>query len=171
MIRAIGRNPQSKIIERWHRELDRFDQEMPGWCGSNPDERPEKLNDEEAAHQAWLEKGLGHSPLLGIPEYINRYLDFCDRRWNSEHHGQGKYLQGMTPNQAWKTRLPEDGLHALTREQVDFQTSDHRMVKVTRGGQVNLRFHGQTVEYVAPELFAHQGEEVGLSSRAVPFAG
>ena len=34
------------------------------------------------------------------------------------------------------------------------------MVKVTRGGQVNLRFHGQTVEYVAPELFAHQGEEV-----------
>ena len=115
VIRAIGRNPQSKIIERWRRELDRFDQEMPGWCGSNPDERPEKLNDEEAAHQAWLEKGLGHSPLLGIPEYINRYLDFCDRRWNSEHHGQGKYLQGMTPNQAWNTRLPEEVARAHAR--------------------------------------------------------
>jgi hypothetical protein len=32
-------------------------------------------------------------------------------------------------------------------------------VKVARGGQVNLTFHGQTVEYVAPELFLLQGRD------------
>jgi hypothetical protein len=159
VIRAIGRNPQSKIIERWHRELDRFDQEMPGWCGSNPGERPEKLACEEAAHFAWLETGRGYSPLLGIPEYINRYLDFCERRWNSEHRGKGRYLQGMTPSEAWNTRLPKD-LRTLTREEVEFYTADHRFLKVARGGQVNLTFHGQTIEYEAPELSKRQDEEV-----------
>jgi hypothetical protein len=160
VVRAIGRNPQSKIIERWHQALDAFDQEQPGWCGSNPDERPEKLAQEEAAHERWLGTGRGYSPLLGIPEYINRYLDFCERHWNAEHHGKGRYLQGMTPNEAWNTRLPAEGVRTLSREQVDLYTSDHRKVKVARGGQLNLSFHGQTVEYQAPELFELQGEEV-----------
>ena len=160
VLRAIGRNPQSKIIERWHQMLDAFDHEQPGWCGSNTDERPEKLDQEEAAHEVWLEKGLGCSPLLSIPEYINRFMDFCERQWNGEHRGRGKYLQGMTPNEAWNTRLPEAGLRTLTREQVDFYTSDHHVLKVARGGQVNLTFYGQTIEYEAPELFTLQGEEV-----------
>lgn len=162
-VRAIGRNPQSKIIERWHHELDRFDQEMPGWCGSNPEERPEELMREEAAHYAWLQTGQGQSRLLTIPEYILRYLDFCERRWNAEHRGRGRYLQGMTPNEAWNTRQPEDGRRTLKRDEVDYYTADHRKLKVARGGQVNLTFHGQTIEYAAPELFTHQGQEVEVN--------
>ena len=158
VVKAIGRNPQSKIIERWHREVDRFDQEMPGWCGSNTDERPEKLAREEAAHQAWLDTGCGSSPLLSIPGYIERYLDFCERRWNAEHRGFGKYLQGMTPDEAWRTQLAEH--RTLTQEEIDLQTADHRRLTVARGGQVNLTFFGQTIEYEAPELFPRQGEEV-----------
>lgn len=159
VVKAIGRNPQSKIIERWHREVDRFDLELPGACGSNPDERPEKLAREEAEHRAWLETGKGCSPLLGIPAYIERYLDFCERRWNAGHRGRGKYLQGMTPNEAWNTRRhPEH--RTLTPDEVEHFTSDHRFLQVARGGQVNLTFHGETIEYAAPELFIRQDQEV-----------
>jgi hypothetical protein len=160
VIKAIGRNPQSKIIERWHRELDRFDQEMPGWCGSNTDERPETLEVEEAEHKAWLEGRRESTPLLRIEEYIDHYLDFCGRRWNAEHRGTGKYLQGMTPNEAWNTRLPEGGIRRLTREEIAYHTADHHFLQVARGGQVNVNLHGQRIEYEAPELFALQGEEV-----------
>lgn len=160
VITAIGRNPQSKIIERWHRELDRFDQELPGWCGSNPDERPEKLAREEAAHEAWLRSGDGRSPLLTIPQYIERYLAFCEHRWNRDHRGRGKYLQGMTPQEAWNTRQPPGGVRRLTPDEIDFYTADHRFVTISRGGQVNLAFDGVTIEYHSPELLTRQGEEV-----------
>lgn len=160
VVEAIGRNPQSKIIERWHHELDRFDQELPGWCGSNPDERPEKLAQEEAAHHKWLQTGQGSSPLLGIPEYIAHYLDFCESRWNAGHRGRGKYLQGMTPNEAWNTRLDKASHRTLTAEEVELHCADHRTLQVARGGQVNVTFNGQTIEYTHPELFARQGEEV-----------
>lgn len=159
VVKAIGRNPQTKPIERWHRELDRFDQELPGWCGSDTNERPEKLAREEAAHHEWLQTGRGQSPLLGIPAYIELYLDFCERRWNAEHRGHGRYLQGMTPSETWNVRQHPNA-RTLTPEEVEIYTADHHALQVARGGQVNLTFHGQTIEYEAPELFTRQGEEV-----------
>ncbi len=48
----------------------------------------------------------------------------------------------------------------MSREEIDYYTSDRRFVKVARGGQVNLTLYGQTLEYVAPELFSEQGKPV-----------
>lgn len=160
-IRAIARNPQTKIIEAWHHiALDPFDQEQPGWCGGSPDEKPEKLAAEEAAHEAWREKGVGQSPLLTAPEYMSRRLDFCQRRWNAQYHLRGRYHHGMTPNEVWNTQQPPEGRRILTPAEVDFYCSDHRRLTVARGGQVNLTLHGATIEYEAPELFYRQGETV-----------
>ena len=160
IVKAIGRNPQSKIIERWHREIDRWTQEMPGWCGSDTKERPEKLVQEEAEHAAWLKNGGGRSPLLRAGDFICKFFEWAEGRWNAAHRSKGKYLQGMTPNEAWNTRLPEKGLWRLSPSEVDYYTADRRFVKVGRGGQVNLTFYGQIIEYVAPELFTLQGQRV-----------
>ena len=44
IVKAIGRNPKTKTDERWHQIItDQFDKRFPGYCGSNTDERPEKL--------------------------------------------------------------------------------------------------------------------------------
>lgn len=169
VVKAIGRNPQSKIIERWHREIDRWTQELPGWCGSDTKERPEKLAHEEAEHTTWRSTGRGRSPLIKVDQFIREFFKWAEGRWNAAHRSKGKYLQGMTPNEAWNTRLPEKGLRRLTPSEVDYYTADHRFVKVGRGGQVNLTFYGQTIEYVAPELFTLQGQRVEvLVSRLNP---
>jgi len=160
VVKAIGRNPQSKTIERWHREIDPWTKELPGWCGPNTKKRPEKLAIEEAEHARWLSTGRGRSPLLRADEFIRRFIGWADVSWNAEHRSRGKYLQGMTPNEAWNTRLPAEGLRRLSPDQVDYYTAERRVVKVARGGQVNLTFYGQTVEYTAPELFLLQGEDV-----------
>jgi len=160
VIKAIGRNPQSKTIERWHREVDRWTQELPGWCGNKPSERPEKLAQEEAEHATWLKTGRGRSPLLRAGDFMCEFFQWTEGQWNAAHRSKGKYLQGMTPNEAWNTRLPEKELRRLTPSEVDYYTADRRFVKVGRGGQVNLTFYGQTIEYVAPELFTLQGQRV-----------
>jgi hypothetical protein len=52
-------------------------------------------------------------------------------------------------------------------DELEHHSAEHCFVQVSRGGQVNLTFYGQIVEYIAPELFLQQGErvEVILSRR------
>ncbi len=161
-VKAIGRNPQSKTIERWHANLPAFDRNFPGYCGSSPDSRPEKLATEEAQHLAWLadKKGTApHTPLVSIPQYIHAYINWVENTWNAQARGCGKMRRGMTPNEAYNAKRPADGFRTITIEELDHHSAEHRFVKIARGGQVNLTFFGQLVEYIAPELFLHQGEE------------
>ena len=75
--------------------------------------------------------------------------------------------RGMTPNEAYNAKRPTDGFRTITIEELDHHSAEHRFVKIARGGQVNLTFFGQLVEYIAPELFLHQDEqcEVIISRR------
>jgi hypothetical protein len=66
IIKAIGRAPQSKSIERFHANLPAFDRRFPGYCGSSPDTRPEKLVVEEAQHLDWL---AGKAPRTPTPRH------------------------------------------------------------------------------------------------------
>ena len=159
-VKAIGRNPQSKTIERWHANLPDFDRRFPGYCGSNTDERPEKLAAEEAKHEAWKQGKADRSPLVRIQDYVAAYVRWVETEWNAQARGRGKMRQGMTPNEAWNVKRPAGGLRTLSASEVDFYTADHRFLKVARGGQINLNLYGQTIEYQAPELFLHQGEDV-----------
>jgi hypothetical protein len=68
--------------------------------------------------------------------------------------------QGMTPAEAYNAKAPAEGFRLLTSDALDHATADHRFVKIARGGQVNLTFYGQTIEYEAPELFHLQGDDV-----------
>ncbi len=162
IVKAIGRNPQSKTIERWHANLPAFDRTFPGYCGSSPDSRPEKLATEEAQHLAWLADKEGkapRTPLITVPQYIRAYINWVENTWNAQARGCGKMRKGMTPTEAFNVKRPADGFRTISMEELDHHSSEHRFVKIARGGQVNLTFFGQLVEYIAPELFLHQGEE------------
>jgi hypothetical protein len=159
-IGAIGGNPQSKTIERWHAEVDRFDKRFLTWCGGNTDERPEALSAIIAQHKAFWFHGEGKDP--GIPtieEYIVNFVDWCETEWNAKHHGKGKYLRGMTPDQAYYAKRRPEGFRLISLEELEQKSAEHRIVTVRRGGQVNLTFWGVQVEYIAPELFQFAGAQ------------
>jgi plasmid stabilization system protein ParE len=169
VIKAIGRNPQTKPIERWHRECARFDHTIPGWCGSNTDERPEVLAEFERQHESWKQGNCTSTPLWTIQQYIHAFVSWIENDWNAGHRGRGKYLRGMTPDECWNTHAPPEGIRRITAAQLDMATADHRVLKVARGGQINITLYGQTIEYQAPELFLRQGQEleVILSRRSL----
>jgi len=156
---AIGGNPQTKTIERWHEEVDGFDKTFLTWCGTDTDERPqEELAPIIAQHRAYWFEGKGHNP--GIPtigEYLTKFRQWAERDWNAEHHGEGKYLCGLTPNQAYMAKRPNKGFRFISLEELEEKSAEHRQETVRRGGQVHLRFFGLTIEYRAPELFQFAG--------------
>jgi hypothetical protein len=160
VIKAIGRNPQTKPIERWHRECARFDHNIPGWCGGNTGERPEVLAEFERQHEDWKQGRRDCSPLWTIHQYIHAFISWIENDWNAGHRGRGKYLRGMTPNECWNTHLPAEGIRRVSPAELELATADHRVLKVSRGGQINLTIYGQTLEYQAPELFLRQGDEL-----------
>jgi hypothetical protein len=165
IVKAIGRNPKSKTIERWQREVtEKFDKRFPGYCGSNTDERPEKLMAEERQHLEWLNAQPGvavpRTPLVTMGQYIHAFMTWAENDWNAGARGRGKMRLGMTPNEAMNAKRPTEGFRFITLDELDRHTAEHRFVKVARGGQVNLTFFGQMAEYVAPELFPNQDKDV-----------
>ncbi len=160
VIRAIGDDPRTKPIERWHAELRKFDQQFPTWTGNNTDERPERLAKLEAQHAAWL-KGEAENPHIPtIQEYIERFVAWCAQTWNRETRGYGKYLEGMTPEQCWFAKQPPEGFTAISEDEINRQSCERRIETVATGGQVNLQIHGRKLEYVAEELFHLIGKKV-----------
>jgi hypothetical protein len=156
---AIGANPQSKTIERFHEEIDRFDKTFLTWCGTDTDERPqEELAPIIAQHRAYWFEGKGHDPYIPtIADYLTKFRQWAEGDWNAEHHGEGKYLRGLTPNQAYMAKRPSEGFRFISLEELEERSAERRVETVRRGGQVSLRFFGLTIEYCAPELFQFAG--------------
>jgi hypothetical protein len=159
VIRAIGDNPQAKIIERWHEEVAKFDKGFLGATGSNTDERPELTAELEAEHEAWLAGKARGTRLTKLGDYMERFVEWCENIWN-ETPLQGKYHRGMSPNQVYNINIPVGGLRMIPADQLEQETAERRRMKVARGGQINITLYGRRIEYEAPELFSQQGEEV-----------
>jgi len=168
-VEAIGRNPQTKPIERIHRCLRSLEQSFITYTGPNPQERPPRLALLEKQAREFKEGRAPAPPIPTVEQVIAASEWWWANRWNSGHRGKGRYLQGMTPDEAWNVKRPAEGFRTLTESEVEYYTADRHFLKIARGGQVNLSIYGQTIEYVAPELFLHQGEEaeVLVSRRAL----
>jgi hypothetical protein len=164
VVQAIGENPKTKIIEPWHRNcLDEFDKRTfsgHGWCGSDTDERPERLADEEAAHERLTKTGQGATPLVRIEAYIAASFNHKENVYNATHEHSGRGMNGMTPDVAWNVKRPDEGIRRIAPAELELVTAEHRKLKVARGGQINFTLHGQLIEYEDPALFLRQGEEV-----------
>jgi hypothetical protein len=168
-VKAIGGNPQTKIIERWHGCIREFEQRFITYTGRNPQERPPRLALLEKQAREFKEGKAPPPPIPTIEQVITGFEWWCAEQWNAGHRSKGRYLQGMTPDEAWNIKRPAAGFRTLTESEVEYYTADRRFVKIGRGGQVNLSIYGQTIEYIAPELFLYQGEEaeVLVSRRAL----
>jgi transposase InsO family protein len=161
VLKAIGHNAKTKPIERLWREITRqFDKRFPGYTASNTDERPEKLADEERQHLDWLAGKSVRTPLVTMGQYIQAFIRWAENDWNGDARGRGKMRRGMSPNECWNVKKPTEGFRTISLDELDFHSAEHRFVKVARGGQVNLTFFGQMLEYEAERLFNLQGEEV-----------
>jgi hypothetical protein len=159
-VKAIGGNPQTKIIERWHGCIREFEQMFVTYTGRNAQERPPRLALLEKQAKEFKEGKAPPPPIPTIEQVIAAFEWWCADQWNARHRGRGRYLQGMTPDEAWNIKRPTAGFRILTESELEYYTADRRFLKIGRGGQVNLTIYGQTIEYTAPELFLHQGEEV-----------
>lgn len=168
-VKAIGGNPQTKIIERWHGCIREFEQMFVTYTGRNSQERPPRLALLEKQAKEFKEGKAPPPPIPTIEQVIAAFEWWCAERWNAGHRSKGRYLQGMTPDEAWNIKRPAAGFRTLTENELEYYTADRRFLKIGRGGQVNLTIYGQTIEYTAPELFLHQGEEaeVLVSRRAL----
>ena len=168
-VKAIGGNPQTKIIERWHACIREFEQSFTTYTGRNPQERPPQLALLERQAKEFKEGKAPAPPIPTVEQVIAAFEWWCANAWNGEHRSRGRYLEGMTPDEAWNVRRPAAGFRTLTESELEYYTADRRFLKIGRGGQVNFSLYGQTLEYIAPELFLHQGEEaeVHVSRRAL----
>lgn len=168
-VKAIGGNPQTKIIERWHGCIREFEQRYPTYTGPNPQGRPPQLALIEKQVDEFKAGRAPPPPIPTIDQVIAAFEWWCAEQWNAGHRSKGRYLQGMTPDEAWNVKRPAAGFRTLTESELEYYTADRRFLKIARGGQVNLSIYGQTIEYAAPELFLHQGEEaeVLVSRRAL----
>jgi len=168
-VKAIGGNPQTKIIERWHGCIREFEQSFVTYTGRNPQERPPRLALLEKQAKEFKEGKAPPPPIPTIEQVIALFEWWCADQWNAGHRSRGRYLQGMTPDEVWNIKRPAAGFRTLTESELEYYTADRRFLKIGRGGQVNLSLYGQTLEYIAPELFLRQGEEaeVLVSRRAL----
>jgi hypothetical protein len=168
-IKAIGGNPQTKIIERWHGCIREFEQMFVTYTGRNAQERPPRLALLEKQARDFKEGKAPPPPIPTIEQVVAAFEWWCAEGWNAGHRSKGRYLQSMTPDEVWNVKRPTAGFRTLTESELEYYTADRRFVKIGRGGQVSLSLYGQTIEYVAPELFLHQGQEaeVLVSRRAL----
>jgi len=143
---ATAYHPWTKPIERnFKNVVQNFSRGLPGWCGSNPQEKPDKLN--------WEIKS---GRLLNLPQFVAQWEDYVISDYhNKPHSGHG--MNGRTPMEAWKTILdmknifqPEmPALMHLSTEYLDFAMMKQTQVKVNNSGGFQL--NGEPFELIIPE--------------------
>lgn len=94
---ATAYHPWAKPIERFHGTLVRsFSRELPGWCGSGHEQRPEKL--------AFELKRI--HPLLDIDEFCDRFYGWVVNCYHKTAH-RGHGMNGMTPDECFRSLMTE----------------------------------------------------------------
>jgi len=90
-------HPWAKPVERFHRTLvQSFSRELPGWCGSGHEQRPEKLAFELRSGNA----------ILTLEEFCSRFYDWVVNVYHKTRH-RGHGMNGMTPTEAFTSMMPE----------------------------------------------------------------
>ena len=93
---ATAYHPWAKPIERAFRTVvQQFSRDLPGWCGSGHEQRPEKLAFE-------LKRGTA----LTFEEFCERWHDWVVNEYHKRPH-RGHGMNGLTPDQAFSSRLPQ----------------------------------------------------------------
>ena len=130
---ATAYHPWGKPIERSFRNVvQSFSRKQPGWCGTNPQQRPEKLTWE-------LKRGL----ILDFDEFCERFYNWAVNVYHqSPHTGHG--MDGRTPNEVF---LAYGRPEQVNPDLLDFALMKKEMVKVHNWG---FRLNGREFEPDVP---------------------
>jgi len=131
-------HPWAKTIERSFRNVvQEFSRQQPGWCGSHPGEKPEKL--------AWEIKS---GRLLDLEEFIDRFfhwvVDVYHRRPQTGHG-----MDGMSPYDVYTTMQAEE-IQAVPEELLEFVLSRKERVKMHNWG---FNLNGREYELDVPTSY------------------
>ena len=134
--------PWSKTVERWFGTLTRdLIQDLPGWCGNKPENRPEKL-----------ERELVGAHLLSIEEVRGAVVDWLINAYHARTHaGQG--MGGRSPLEVWL------GTDRVIRE-FDPKVLDLLLMKAENRTIRPDGIHFGGHRYWADELALHVGERI-----------
>jgi putative transposase len=87
---ATAYHPWAKPIERAFRNVvQQFSRDLPGWCGSGHEQRPEKLTFE-------IKRGL----LLDYDDFCNRFYNYIVYDYNKASHS-GHGMDGRSPDEVF----------------------------------------------------------------------
>jgi len=119
---ATAYHPWAKPVERAFGEVVRsFSRRLPGWCGSNPDQKPEKLVFE-------LKNPGAH--LLTMERLEAEWENFLAHTYHEQPHS-GHGMDGLSPRQVWDSLAQPESVDPAV---LDFALLEHRQVKVRAWG-------------------------------------
>ena len=115
VIHAIPFCARSKPIERWFLNIpQQFERALPGWCGRNNKQRPEKLKGE-----------IDRGELLTLDQLRERFTEFVNQ-YNARVHSE----IGCSPNSLWESATPQ----VLDVRALDMCLMKHKPAKVCNDG-------------------------------------
>ncbi len=144
---ATPYHPQAKAhVERWFRTFtEQFTSDQVGWCGANPDERPEGFDEKKLHEQGKLMN------LDELSEKVEAYLYEYHTTRHSELRTQPIHKHFSTP----KIREGWPDARAL-----DICLMDVASAAVTASGIKRFGTRGKTRWFMHPELPAYAGQKV-----------
>lgn len=118
---ATAYHPWAKPIERAFRNVvQSFSRDLPGWCGSTTDQRPEKLAAE-----------LKTGNLLTFDEFTEKFYDYITNIYHKTPH-RGHGMNNRTPDEVFQSLLPQPV--AVSPEMLDFALAKKERVKIHNWG-------------------------------------
>ncbi|WP_435924842.1 Mu transposase C-terminal domain-containing protein [Paenibacillus sp. DYY-L-2] len=144
---ATPYHPQAKAhVERWFRTFtEQFTSDQPGWCGANPDERPEGFDEKKEHEQGNL------IDLDELSERVEQYLYEYHTTRHSQIHTEPLHKHFSTP----KIREGWPDPRAL-----DICLMNVESATVTPSGIKRFGTRSQTRLFMHPELPAFAGQKV-----------
>lgn len=109
VVKAIGRNPQSKPVEAWFKlKRERFDSLAHSRCGNAPHHRPDSTQQQLDAHEAWMKAGArGVSPSLPrASEAIWSTVQWIEGWYHRKHRHTGDGMNRRTAEQVFRAGWP-----------------------------------------------------------------
>ena len=100
-------SPWAKLIERFFRNVvQSFSRSLPGWCGSTPDQRPEKLAAE-----------LKSGNVLTFDEFVQKFYSYITSVYHKASH-RGHGMNNRTPDEVFQALMPKP--KTVSQDLLDF---------------------------------------------------
>jgi len=132
---ATAYHPWAKPIERFHRTLvQSFSRDLPGWCGSGHEHRPEKLTFELKSGQM----------ILTIEEFCDRFYGWVVNKYHKTPH-RGHGMDGRTPDEVFASLMPTP--QTCEPQLLDFALLKKESVKIHNWG---FNLNGKQFELAVP---------------------